>query len=535
MLADHLVDGTLAVSNWEGVAGEPLRPPRTPECPSYSAGYERAVRKGPLSDSYPGAVALVVCSLIPFLALTAAVLPVLPQVGESLHLSPSTLDIAIAMSTAGYAVGTVFAVQLALRLPSRRMLIVYESVFVVASLLAATTNNGDVFVGALIVQGLCTSLLLIAAVPPLVTAWPAKKMPTTGGIMNLCIFGAVAVGPTVGAETGAAMSWHVLFWGVAAVAILALLFAVLTYEDQPPTDTSAPWDIAALTMALVGSGAAFYGAGALEAFGRDATRAFLLCAGFVLIVGLVVYQYKAKTPLMPVRAFATTVPVVGITLALFASASGFGLMELVLTALRTASTPSDTALLFLPEFVGAVAVAGLFAAVFRTKYVTVLAFSGMVCIVASAAVFLVSATSGSAIVGLGTGLLGLGLGASVAPALFMAGFSLRASQLQRVFALIELMRGVTAFLVAPLLLYLVTVLATTTTAAIDDAIWICLGLAATGFLVAYGLYGLGKSGLDTPDIDSWQEEGQQAWSSPALLARLRPPPTDASTSRRSGV
>lgn len=480
------------------------------------------MRKGPFAQSYPAAVALVVCSLIPYLALTAAVFPVLPQIGASLHLSSTTLDISVAMSTAAYAVGTVLAVQFAVRFPVRRMLVLYEALFVVASLLTATTSNGGVFVGAFIMQGLCTSLLLIAAVPPLVTAWPPRKMPTTGGIMNLCIFGAVAVGPTIGAEAGAATEWHVLFWGVAGVAVLALLFSLLTYEEVPPADTSAPVDVVALILALVGCGAAFYGAGVLQSFGLLDVKGLLpLCVGFAFVVALVVHQYTRKKPLMPVRAFATTVPVVGITIALFASAAGFGLMELVLSALEAASTPGDTALLFLPEFAGAVLVAGLFGMAFRTKYVTVLAFSGLVSIAAAAAVFLEWGPSGSVIVAVGTGLLGLGVGAAVSPALFMAAFSLKSAELQRVFALIELLRGVTAFLVAPILLYLVSHVWGTSAGGLEAAIGICLGLALTGFVLAYGLHVFGKVGFETPDINRWQEEGEPAWSSPPLLAHLR--------------
>lgn len=273
-------------------------------------GYGPAVRKGPFADSYLAAVALVACSLIPYLALTASVLPVLPQVGKALHLSAPTLDLAVAMSTAGYAVGTVFAVEFAVRLPPRRMLVIYGALFVVASLLAATTSDG----GA---------------------------------------------------------SWRLLFWGVAGI--------------------------------------------------------------------------------------------------------------------------------------------------------TVLAFAGMLCIIASSAVFLAWATSGSAVVAVGTGLLGLGVGVSVSPALFMAGFSLKSSQLQRVFALIELLRGVTAFLVAPVLLYLVTVLSAVKTTGVHLATWICLGLAAAGFILALGLYASGKGGLEAPDIDRWQEHGEPAWSSPPLLSRLRAP------------
>jgi hypothetical protein len=51
----------------------------------------------------------------------------------------------------------------------------------------------------------------------------------------------------------------------------------------------------------------------------------------------------------------------------------------------------------------------------------------------------------------GAGLIGFGVGASVSPALFITGFSLRSAQIQRIFALVELLRGVTAFLAAPIL------------------------------------------------------------------------------------
>jgi hypothetical protein len=52
---------------------------------------------------------------------------------------------------------------------------------------------------------------------------------------------------------------------------------------------------------------------------------------------------------------------------------------------------------------------------------------------------------------LGSALTGLALGATVAPALFVAGFSLQSASLQRVFAIIELLRAVAAFMVAPIL------------------------------------------------------------------------------------
>jgi predicted MFS family arabinose efflux permease len=166
-------------------------------------------RRGPLAGSYLSAVALVICALVPFLILTGAMFPLLPLLAKDLGLSKSTLTIAIGLSDGAYAFGTVLAVQFAVHLPARRMLLVYVSAFLVAAVLAAWAPTGPVFVVAFIVEGLCTSLMLIAAAPALVTGWPVAKMPITGFVMNLCVFGAVAIGPTIGGAGAAAGAAHV--------------------------------------------------------------------------------------------------------------------------------------------------------------------------------------------------------------------------------------------------------------------------------------------------------------------------------------
>jgi MFS family permease len=214
------------------------------------------------------------------------------------------------------------------------MLLGYVSLFLVAAVLAAWAPTGTVFIVAFIVEGLCTSLMLIAAAPALVTGWPVAKMPITGFVMNLCVFGAVAVGPTVGGLQASAGQWRPLFWGVAGVAALALLFALLTFEDDPPQDDSAPWDIVAVLLAGVGCAAAFYGASQLENAGPSPSSLVPLIAGIAMLAGLIVHQYLAKHPLMPVRQLATTFPAFGIMTAVAASASAIGLTELVLTAVQ---------------------------------------------------------------------------------------------------------------------------------------------------------------------------------------------------------
>jgi MFS family permease len=485
--------------------------------------------RGRLADSYPAAVALVVFALVPFLMLTAAVFPLLPLLSKSLHLSTAALDVTIGMSDAAYAFGTVLAVQFAVHLPQRRMLLGYVTAFVVAAVLAAWAPSGPVFIAAFIAEGLCTSLMLIAAVPPLVTGWPTAKMPWTAAIMNLCIFGAVALGPTLGGLQAAAGTWRPLFWSVAGIAALALVYSVLTFEDQPAQDRSAPWDVVALVLAGGGCGAAFYGASALQASGSPGPGSLApLVAGAVMIVALVVHQYRARHPLMPVRQLATAFPVGGILIAMSASAAAFSLMELVLASLQGKSNPASTALLFLPEFGAAVVTAILFGALFRTRFTPLLAISGLGMLAAAAALLVGLATGGGTGVAVGSALIGFGVGASVSPALFLAGFSLRSAQIQRVFALIELLRGVTAFLVAPILLYLATTVGGSLAAGTQAATWICLALAVGGGLAAAAVFTLSGGRLQTPDLARWAE-GEPAWRSPPLQRRshARPQPVPA--------
>ena len=68
---------------------------------------------------------------------------------------------------------------------------------VIGSVLTASATDAVMFIVGHVIQGLCTSLLLIAAVPPLAIGYPANKLRDTAVIMNMCIFGAVALGPLV--------------------------------------------------------------------------------------------------------------------------------------------------------------------------------------------------------------------------------------------------------------------------------------------------------------------------------------------------
>ncbi len=252
--------------------------------------------------------------------------------------------------------------------------------------------------------------MLIAAVPALVIGWPASKVPWTGVTMNLCIFGAVAVGPVIGGVQAGAGDWRVLFWIVAGVSALALVFALLTFEDQPPQDRGAPWDWVAMVLAGGGCAAAFFGSSQLQSHSMTSVIVLLpLLTGLVMILALVLFEYHVKRPLMPVRSFATTFPVAGVIIAMCAGAASVGLIELAQTALQPKASPVHLGMLFWPELGAAAAAAALFGVLFRTRFIPLLPFAGMVMLSGGAAVLSGVAGGPQALVVVGSGLVGLGV------------------------------------------------------------------------------------------------------------------------------
>jgi hypothetical protein len=445
------------------------------------------------------------------------------------------MSLSSGLGNAAYAVGTVIAVQFAQHLPQRRMLVVYAALLVVGSVLTAAAQDAGMYIVGHMVQGLCTSLLLIAAVPPLAIMFPANKLRDTAVIMNMCIFGAVALGPFIGGLQAEAHAWRPLFWIVAAIAATALVLSVLTFQDAPPANPSSPSGVPVIVLAAVGCVAAFFGAAELTSHGfLDAETTLPLLGGLAAIVALVIYQYRAKRPLLTIRTMLTSsIPVAGIVVALFAAAASVSATVLTAGVLAAHYSPVHVGLLYLPEVGGAVVSAVVLGFVIRRRAMHYLPLAGMTLLAAGIIVFRIEVPSSQALTLVGSGLTGLGLGATVAPALFVAGFSLPAFNLQRVFAIVELFRAVAAFMVAPIFAHLAATAAGNLDSGTGIALWIGLGLAVTGGALGVVIYALSGARPQAPDLDRFLRGTMPAWYSPPLLARVRSGLTTAALATES--
>jgi len=466
---------------------------------------------------------MVILFLVPYLGLSAALLPLAPIIAAQLHTSLQTVAVATGLANAGYAVGTVLAVQFAQLLHQRRLMIVYAGALVAGSILAAAATSAGMFLVGHILQGVCTSMLLIAAAPPLFLGYPTAKLRYTAVIFNICIFGAVAAGPLVGGAQASFHAWRPLFWIVAGIAAAGLVMSILTFQDAPPADRTAPRDGLAIGLAATGSVAAFWGAAELLTHRfLDPVAIIPLLAGLALILILWVYQYRARRPLLTVRALASTIPVGGIVIAVCAAAAATSAIALTTTILGPHYTPLNLGLLFAPELAAAILTAFALGAVFSTRLIHYYALTGLGFLAAGILVLRGAIPPTTTLALIGSGLVGIGIGASVTPALFLAGFSLRSASIQRVFAILELLRAVAALMVVPILVHFAVTPALLPTPQFATALWICFGLAAGGAVLFAILYVLGGVRPVAPALQRWMGGQDPAWESPPLFAVLRP-------------
>src|SRR6201991_3261607 len=342
-------------------------------------------------------------------------------------------------------------------------------------------------------------------------------------IMNMVIFGAVAAGPAIGGLQAQADAWRPLFWIVAGIAFAALAFALLTFEDAPPADPTSPVDIPAIGLAAVGCVAAFFGASML------ATHAFLdpiaivpLVGGLAVIVVLIVYQATAPNPLLTIRSMLTSsIPVAGIVLALLAAAASVSATALTVETLTGQYSPLHLGLLYLPELGGAFLTAVVLGQVITRRALQWLPLVGMGFLALGILLFRIEVPASEGMTLVASLVTGIGLGATVAPALFVSGFALRATNLQRVFAIVELLRAVAAFLIAPIFAHFALNVSGGLNEGVGIALWIGFALAILGATIPVVLYWLGGARREKPDVEAFLAGEKPAYYSPPLLARVR--------------
>jgi MFS family permease len=477
----------------------------------------------PLGRSYPTAIALALLALSPYIVLSTAGQLLQPSFTTDLRATPFGLQLTDALANAGYAFGAVLAADLIQRLPARRLYVGCELGFVAGTVVCAAGSGMVTFAFGRIIQGLVTGMLLVAALPPLVTRFGVRRLPVTVAVIDLGLFGMVTLGPLVGGIAAAPGHWRLLFAVLAALAAIAAGLALIGFEAGEDTN-ELRFDWSAIPVALLATVLPFFGVATAVEDGF-ASPAFVVpvVAGLLALLFLLVRQYRKAEALMPLRLIAHTLPVTGIATAMVAGAGVTSLVGLAVVFLTRARhlAPAAAGLVLTTQVAGVILAAVLFSRFLRTRWLPAFALAGLGLVAVAAAVLLALSPANAvwliAVIGL---LLGVGAGAGVAPALFTAGLSAPSNRLGPTFALVELLRSEAAYLVAPVLLP-IAMAASDLTSGVRSAALVVLVLCAIGGAGALAVLLLGGVRPHAPDLARWLDDGEPGYDSPPLAAAVR--------------
>jgi MFS family permease len=481
-----------------------------------------ALTRAPLAGKYGPAVAIALLGLCPFIVLTTATTLFTGQLTHDLATSMYAVQLSAGLANAGYAFGAVASADLVQRFPQRRVYLSCEAAFVAGSLLAALAPGIAAFSIGRIVQGGATGMLLVVALPPLITNHGVDKLPLSAAFVNLGLFGMVTLGPVVGGLVGSFTGWRLFFVSVAALGLIGFVVGLFAFEGNEPPSKGVGFDYSAMPVAFAATFLPFAGVSWLTR-GSFTSPGFLipLILGLAAIVFLVLRQYHKDEALMPVKLIAHTLPVSGIGAAMIAGAGFTTLLELAeVYLLMSRHTPAAVVGgLLACQLLGIAVAAWLFKVVLNSRWLPVLTFSGLVVVAAGGAVLIALPQVPFPALAVAGVLLGFGAGAGVAPGLFMGGLSAPSSKLGPTFALVELLRSEAAFLVGPVLLHVAMVVGGTGGLRISIIVMIAL-LVATLLAVVVVLL-LGGARPHAPDLEGWLGGDSTAFHSPRVFEVVR--------------
>ena len=129
--------------------------------------------------------------------------------------------------------------------------------------------------------------------------------------------------------------------------------------------------------------AAFWGAAELLTHGfLDPVAVVPLLVGIVLIATLIVYEYRARHPLLILRNLVSTIPITGVVVAIKTAAAATSAIALTSTVQAGHYTPLHLGLLYIPELAAAVVTAFVFGRIFSTRFIHYYALFGLVILAA---------------------------------------------------------------------------------------------------------------------------------------------------------
>jgi len=226
----------------------------------------------------------------------------LTSIQADLGASIEQLEWTVNAYVLSFAVLLMTAAALGDRYGRRRVFVIGLGLFAAASVACALAPDVGWLIAARVVQGAGAALVMPLALALLSTAFPPQLRPKALGIVAGVSGLGVALGPLLGGAVVEGISWPWIFWLNVPIGLLLIPLSRTRIEESLGPDTAI--DVPGLALV---SGAAFglvWGLVRGNSAGWGSLEVLVaLALGVLLALAFVIWELRAREPMLPMRLF----------------------------------------------------------------------------------------------------------------------------------------------------------------------------------------------------------------------------------------
>ncbi|MGK5552229.1 MFS transporter, partial [Actinomadura kijaniata] len=237
---------------------------------------------------------------------------VLSTIRRDLTASIEALEWTVNAYNLTFAVLLLTGAALGDRFGRRRVFVIGLTVFTLASVACALSPNIGVLIAARALQGVGAAMVLPLSLTLISAAFPPRQrgraMGLYLGITGLATFS----GPFVGGVVAEGLAWQWIFWLNLPVGLAAVVLSARRVEESVGPNNR--FDLAGVVLVTLGAFGVVWGLVRGNVVGWGGAEVLgALVLGAALVVAFVLWERRAKAPMLPlrffrVRAFATANP-----------------------------------------------------------------------------------------------------------------------------------------------------------------------------------------------------------------------------------
>jgi EmrB/QacA subfamily drug resistance transporter len=230
----------------------------------------------------------------------------LPVIREDLNATIESLEWTVNAYTLTFAVLLLTGAALGDRFGRRRMLVVGLGIFTLASAAAALAPSAGALIAARAAQGVGGAIITPLTLTILSAGVPANRRGAFIGAWSGIAGLAVAFGPLVGGAVVSGISWHWIFWINVPIGLILIPLALRRLDESYGPSTSL--DLRGLALASAGLTGLVWGLVRGNSQGWSSPEIVGALTGGALVLALfVLWELRAKQPMLPMRFFQNRV------------------------------------------------------------------------------------------------------------------------------------------------------------------------------------------------------------------------------------